>query len=123
MQYKCTIPIDEIRQMNEALTQMKDSAYTKLICRPFCEFYSEGKESLLCGTYKYVRDRIGAPELERLTTGEEPTADFIHERFIREQICPNCDFFVDGCDYIAGVHSPPCGGYRVVEVLKKKGYL
>ncbi|MBF0565948.1 MAG: hypothetical protein HQK89_11950 [Nitrospirae bacterium] len=109
--------------MKKEIRQMKDAAYTKLICKPFCEFYSEGKESLLCGTYKYVRDRIGAPELEHLTTGEDLKPDFTHERFIKEEICLRCDFFADGCDYVTGVHSPPCGGYRVVEVLKKKSYL
>ncbi|MBV6340334.1 hypothetical protein [Candidatus Magnetobacterium casense] len=100
---------------------MKDKGYTELICKPFCTFYTEGKESIQCGTYLYVRDRVPPERLSALVSAVEGGNTFLDDTFIKEAICRQCDFLEDGCDYRDGLNSPPCGGYRVVEALRQKG--
>ncbi|MBF0345934.1 MAG: hypothetical protein HQL06_17115 [Nitrospirae bacterium] len=102
---------------------MKDKGYTELICKQFCTFYSEGKESLQCATYLYVRDRLSEDRLTGLVCGVEKEVEFLDDAFVKETICKQCDFLKDGCDYREGLKSPPCGGYRVVEALRGKGVL
>ncbi|MBF0538445.1 MAG: hypothetical protein HQL03_09370 [Nitrospirae bacterium] len=94
-----------------------------MICKPFCEFYTEGKESIQCATYVYVRDRVPLDILAALTCGVERQSMFLDDKFIKEAICRQCDFLTDGCDYRDGLNSPPCGAYRVVEILREKGVL
>ncbi len=100
---------------------MKDMKYTDLICKTFCEFYKEGKEELHCMTYLYLQERFSPDELSKLTDVQQKIPDYSMDKEIKEEICEKCDFIKDGCDYREGLSSPPCGGYRIVEVLKKRG--
>lgn len=99
----------------------KDMLHTELICKRFCSFYKGGKEELQCQTYRYIRSNV--PERLLHDLPEELTPDFSVDGWIKEEICNHCDFLIDGCDYREGNPSPPCGGYVVVEFLKKKGLL
>ncbi len=99
----------------------KDFLYTELICKRFCSFYKGGKEELQCQTYRYLRKNVPKNLLQDLP--EDLTPDFSLDGWIREEICSHCDFIIDGCDYRDGNPSPPCGGYVVVEFLKKKGLI
>ncbi|MBF0567291.1 MAG: hypothetical protein HQK95_00345 [Nitrospirae bacterium] len=101
---------------------MKDELHTQLICKGFCEFYSEGKDSMLCKAYEAVRDAIPVERLQEILEKSQTTSPtFAFDTFIRGHICAECDFRVDGCDYADGLNSPPCGGYKVIELLKERG--
>jgi len=91
---------------------------TEIICRRYCRYYKEGKEDLLCGTYMYLAARYSALELKRAP--EEITPDFSGDAYILEKICRGCEFFIDGCGFREGSPGPPCGGYYLVEWLRKQ---
>ncbi len=97
---------------------MKTKKITEIICRRYCKYYKEGKEYLLCGTYRYLAERYSIEVLERVP--EEITPDFSWDSYILEEICRRCEFFADGCDFRGGNPGPPCGGYYVVEWLRKE---
>jgi len=97
---------------------VKNERLTGIICRRYCAYYKEGKEGLLCGTYRYLAQRFSAEELE--SAPEKIVPDFSEDAFILEEICSACDFLVGGCDYRAGIAAPPCGGYRLVEWLRRQ---
>ncbi|MEO5361096.1 MAG: hypothetical protein H7843_11725 [Nitrospirota bacterium] len=103
---------------------MKDELHTRLICKTFCEFYSEGKDSMLCQTYNFVRDAVPVEKLSEILEHVQQTPpSFAFDAFIKAHICAACSFRVGGCDYADGLNSPPCGGYRVVEILKEQGII
>lgn len=96
---------------------MKADQYTTWVCRHHCRFYKEGKEELLCETYRYLRDNYSPVELSEVPPGIQP--DFLEDDWIMENVCKRCEFLIDGCDYREGNPSPPCGGYVVIEWLRK----
>jgi|Deesub1362A_J573_1020465.scaffolds.fasta_scaffold20528_1 hypothetical protein len=96
----------------------KEEQYIRLICKRFCAFHKEGKETLYCGTYRYLVSEC--KEQEIMDTPENQTPAFDEDRWIKENICSKCDFLEDGCGYREGEGTPPCGGYVIVEWLRKK---
>jgi len=99
--------------------ERKEEGYTGRICHAQCVFYREGKEEFLCGTYRFLVKHFSPEDLTGLPEKMEP--DFSEDDWIMKNICKHCEFLVDGCDYREGNTSPPCGGYVVVEFLRKKG--
>jgi hypothetical protein len=97
---------------------VKKDPYSSRICKPFCAFYREGRETLLCGSYRYLMESCSIGELSEVPPVLKP--DFSEDEWIGENICRNCEFISDGCDYRLGNPSPPCGGYAVVEWLRKR---
>ncbi len=97
---------------------MKETA-ERLICSRHCVFYKEGKEVLLCGTVRYLLSRYTLEVIEALQTAEGP--DHTEDEWIKKEICEQCEFFPEECGFRMGLDSPPCGGYLLVEVLRKKG--
>jgi hypothetical protein len=113
---------------------MKDKIYTDIICKEFCKYYKEGKEELLCNGYVFLRDNFTPHELKtmlvkrressverlthdapRLTHYEIPDEN----KELTDRICRQCDFFVDGCDYINNQSGPPCGGYLIISQIQR----
>ncbi len=90
---------------------------TEIVCRRHCSYYKEGREGLLCGTFRHLAGRYRADALRSVP--EEIAPDFSEDSRILEEICRRCDFLVDGCDFRLGNPAPPCGGYLVVEWLRK----
>jgi len=97
---------------------VKNKKLTEIICRRYCRYYKDGKENLLCGTYRYLAERYPVGELQRVPEGIIP--DFSRDTYILDEICKKCEFFADGCDFREGNPGPPCGGYCVVEWLRKQ---
>ncbi|MBN2655247.1 MAG: hypothetical protein JXR79_09095 [Nitrospirae bacterium] len=97
---------------------MKDSSYTNLVCASCCSFYKPGKkEEMLCGGYKFLKHHLCVSELEALISNalkKTYLRKTDEDRWIREHICSKCDFLVDGCDFIEGLPSPPCGGCIII---------
>ncbi len=96
---------------------MKKRDLTEVICRRHCQYYKEGKEDLLCGTYRYLMEECRA-DLLRTVPGSL-TPDFSEDTFILDEICSRCDFYADGCEFRQGGSALPCGGYAVVEWLRR----
>lgn len=96
---------------------MKNGEYTHAICRGFCRFYKEGKEELACGTYRFLVRNLTAGEIRSRARHIPSQANYSSDEEIRELICAECDFLVDGCDFREGFGAQPCGGYAIVEWL------
>ncbi len=92
---------------------MKQEEYTRIICAENCAFYKPGKEEMHCGGYLFLTQNLTAGELAGLLSGCSSTAfnkDSEADRWLREKVCSQCDFLVDGCDFRDNLPSPPCGG-------------
>lgn len=91
---------------------------TELICGRFCAFYKPGnKEEMMCGTFDFLARNLSPGELRRASDLAGPECTFSVDDKIRGLVCSRCEFAVDGCDFRAGLDSPPCGGYNIVEAL------
>lgn len=99
---------------------MKRDEYTAIICKGFCRFYKEGKEGLTCGSYDFLARNLTADEIKSSVQYVKPEADFPRDKELKELVCEQCDFLVDGCDFREGLGEPPCGGYAIVEGLLKR---
>jgi len=101
---------------------MKEAEYIAAICKPFCSFYKEGKESMACGGYIFLKKQLTPSELKQLSeleakslssAGQIPPAN----RKLQNLVCKKCDFLADGCDFAENRSGPPCGGYILIEKL------
>ncbi len=95
---------------------MKVKEYTDAICKEFCTFYKEGKEDLLCGSYRFLKENLTMRELRALSallenTRKSSAADSSLDEEIKELVCNKCAFLRDGCDFRESRSGPPCGGY------------
>jgi hypothetical protein len=101
---------------------MKETAYNNVICRSFCSFYKEGKESIVCGGYKLLKNQLTLAELQ-LVAGQISRTEGISKeippenKMLAELVCRQCDFLIDGCDFAENRSGPPCGGYIFIERL------
>ncbi|MCX7913844.1 MAG: hypothetical protein N2511_04590 [Thermodesulfovibrionales bacterium] len=97
---------------------MKDASYSGLICRGFCKFYKEGKEDLYCGGYNILKKNLTVEEIQLFSSllSQKPSFEGLRSStaFFKEFICERCAFQSDGCDFIEGLPSPPCGGYVLI---------
>lgn len=98
---------------------MKEAAYTDLICKGFCSFYREGKEEFTCGAYEFLVKNLTERELRNLTISTVWSHDLSSDDYIERIICRRCDFYKEDCDFRAGKKSPPCGGYVIIESLRR----
>ncbi len=101
---------------------MKDTDYTRIICRGFCSFYKEGKEDLCCGAFLFLKKNLTLHELRSVLDlskmAERPQkCTFSADDEIKKLVCNKCDFLVDGCDFREDGSHPPCGGYSIIEML------
>ena len=98
---------------------MKAERYTEVICKRFCKFYKPGKDRLACGAYDFLAENLSAGELSKMADYGGVSPDFSVDAIIRGLACERCEFRIDGCDFRAGLNSPPCGGYVLIERLLK----
>jgi hypothetical protein len=73
----------------------------------------------MCGTYRFLLRDLTPGELAAAVKGITFKPDFSHDEEIKTLICRRCEFLTDGCDFRAGLNSPPCGGYAIIEELLK----
>ena len=91
------------------------------VCEKFCDFYKPGrKEKTRCGSYEFIRRNLTMRELKRAAETADRNPDRSADASIRELACQECGFMEDGCDFRAGLDSPPCGGYAIVSYLLKQ---
>jgi hypothetical protein len=101
---------------------MKEAEYNKAICKPFCSFYKEGKDSIACGGYKLLKNQLTLAELQSLA-GQVDQPEGVSKQIppentmLSEVLCRQCDFLIDGCDFAENRSGPPCGGYIFIERL------
>jgi hypothetical protein len=94
------------------------------ICRKFCSFYKPGsKGNPKCGSFAFLARNLTDAEMRQAAGAAPVDFSFSEDRVIKDMVCVNCDFLVDGCDYRDGLGKTPCGGYAVVEhLLKRPGF-
>ena len=98
------------------------------ICRPHCRFFKPGvKEDMTCGGYEEIARRAAADMIARwasMFSKEAPPKECAHDPRIERLICDQCDFRVDGCDFMAAeppAGAVPCGGYVLIKRLAEAG--
>lgn len=92
----------------------------KTVCERFCTFYKPDRdEPQKCGTYDFLRKNLTEGEVESISRITPREIDRSCDGSIRDMVCAKCDFLADGCDYRAGVDSPPCGGYTIIAHMLK----
>jgi len=101
---------------------MKDKDYACFICKGFCSFYKEGKEDLCCGTYLFLKNNLTLRELRSvldLSKMASRPSGYVSpaDDEIKRLVCDKCDFLVDGCDFREDGSHPPCGGYKIIDML------
>ncbi len=88
------------------------------VCRRFCAFYRQDKEVLLCGALRFVAENYNIKDAEAVSDTYRP--DYALDRWILKRVCLRCEFYTEGCGFRSGEKSPPCGGYILLEALRKQ---
>lgn len=93
------------------------------VCKNFCAFYKPGKEVMKCGSFEFLQRNLTGGEVRKIAIqvlgkkSQRQGQDKAPDNSIRKLVCSKCDFLKDGCDYRAGLDSPPCGGYAIMAHL------
>jgi hypothetical protein len=99
------------------------------ICRYFCAYYRAGdKEQQACRGALVLAELV---RRGRLATSEFPRGAFMippaaHDPLLDEAVCAECPFRAADCDFQAVppvADSPPCGGYRILALLRQRRLL
>ncbi|MCX7794135.1 MAG: hypothetical protein N2257_07025 [Thermodesulfovibrionales bacterium] len=98
---------------------MEDQEYRNIICKRFCSYYKSGKESLSCGAFNFLKLSLTPGELKGLIENKLFTPLAIEDN----ELCKSCKFSLNDCDFHAGLSEIPCGGYRIVKILKERNRL
>lgn len=107
---------------------MKNEELVKKICIPFCSFYKEAKEEMLCrgaDIFRRIFDNSRGKYFLSLFDSKESCPLVFYQRGeLFDKVCRKCEFYITGCDFtdpdFKG-YSPPCGGYIAIVVLIKEG--
>ncbi|HET6514473.1 MAG TPA: hypothetical protein VFG09_04880, partial [Thermodesulfovibrionales bacterium] len=65
---------------------MKRNRYTEIICSEFCRYSKEGREELMCGSYRFLTGILTPGELKSLCREISSAPDFSCDREIRETV-------------------------------------
>jgi len=104
---------------------MKNREIVKILCLPYCSFYKEGKEEMLCFCAELLMMILESDKREMvidvLSSNKGPTEKvYYQDRQSLEHLCSKCGFYITGCDFtdpdFKG-YSPPCGGYIAIMKL------
>ena len=91
--------------------------YTGAICERHCPYYAPEKSEKKCGAFLFLSRALTTGEI----SGARPAAGAAldEDRAVMELACRGCRFLKGWCPYrTAG--GKPCGGYMVLERLKKQ---
>ncbi|MBI5376623.1 MAG: hypothetical protein HZA77_14410 [Candidatus Schekmanbacteria bacterium] len=109
---------------------MKNREIVKVLCLPYCSFYKEGKEEMLCLCAELLMMILESDKRELvlnvlLSKGSEKRPDekvYYHDRQSLEHLCSKCGFYITECDFtdpdFKG-YSNPCGGFMAIMKLLK----
>jgi hypothetical protein len=101
----------------------KKDILKKTVCQQFCSFYKPGRnEELSCGGYERI-ERFLQEGRKVIIEVSGSCSDAGQTEAIVHAICRRCGFRDDGCDFILGRDSPPCGGFRLISQLIANGTL
>jgi len=104
--------------------------FKEFICRPFCKFFREGqKEEIACEGALVIEQMVNCKRLDPASlprNGKNPSLWKDHDTDLVNYVCQNCPFQKEDCDYQSACPPPdtePCGGYILLSLLKKKGFI
>jgi len=105
---------------------MTKADFEDYICRYFCDYYRAGdKEKEACQGARVLARMVRAG---RLTPQEFPRGAFMipppaHDPLLDQAICSDCPFRAADCDFQATPAIPdslPCGGYRLLALMRQR---
>lgn len=113
---------------------MSKNDFKDYICRKFCVFFRENaKEDMACQGALVVerlvsRGLVNQALILELGVERGGDADYRgkHDGDLDNMICRYCSFKAEDCDFQSSKMmdaAEPCGGYRLLRVLKTSGYL
>lgn len=112
-----------------AVMKVKSHQAKRQVCAGYCSFYKpDSKEEFACKGLLIIQEFLkqNPKYADELTRHQDKPFQDIYPRLLRQTLCRDCEFLVDGCDFAAqtpGVQSPPCGGYIAVTHLLEKSVL
>jgi hypothetical protein len=93
------------------------------LCLKFCAYYKPGKnEELECRGYTVVKQLMRSGKAGVLDTFEKEH-DRSTSEIIVQEICMNCDFHENDCDFMQDRATPPCGGFVLLTQLLKRNLI
>jgi hypothetical protein len=108
---------------------MSKKDFKEFICRPFCIFFRENsKEDLVCHGALVVMEQLRSGRLSLSTlSGLDRNLDVRgkHDAELDVTVCRQCSFKEEDCDFHSEEvrsDADPCGGYRVLSLLKTVGF-
>jgi hypothetical protein len=103
-------------------------AFKDYICKPFCSYFRENsKEDLACQAALVVVELANSGRLDMgaLSVFNKGVDDcWQHDRDLDKTVCSQCSFWKEDCDFQSEEnwdHAEPCGGYKVLSLLKTTG--
>ncbi len=94
----------------------------RIFCARYCKYYKPGKEEMSCMAYSEI-NRLELTDL-RIELGhrDEHAAYGRILDDLRRSLCLRCEFYEDGCDFIASNGNiTPCGGLLVLAYMISSG--
>jgi hypothetical protein len=108
---------------------MSKKDFKHYICDPFCVYFRENsKEDLACNGAIVITDMVRCGRLDiNMLSGLNRSVDFRgkHDSDLDETVCRQCSFREQDCDFQSEEnkdHAEPCGGYRLLSLLKTSGF-
>lgn len=108
---------------------MSKREFKEFICYPFCTFFREdSKEDLACRAALVVMELLRSGRLTlRALSGLERNLDVRgkHDAELDVTVCRQCSFREEDCDFHSEKdvsNAEPCGGYRLLHLLKTAGF-
>ncbi len=97
------------------------------ICRAYCRYYKPySSEEERCRGYSLASVLSSDPSPLPSLSAEIPFDPEFKRSFLREHVCAECPFLVDGCDFTSPQppeNCPPCGGLILLSGLLRDGTL
>lgn len=93
-----------------------------IFCARYCKYYKPGKEDMSCMAYSQI-SRLGLADIRiELRHKDAHVAYGKIMDDLRQSLCLRCDFYEDGCDFIASEGNiAPCGGLLVLADMISSG--
>jgi hypothetical protein len=103
--------------------------FKEYICNPFCTYFHENsKEDLACRGALVVIELLRQGRLD-INMLPELNRDIIswgkHDADLDAAVCRRCSFREEDCDFQSEenkYNANPCGGYRLLNLLKMTGF-
>lgn len=109
---------------------MPKENFKDYICRKFCVFFRDDtKEDMACQGALIVENLLIRGLVDQafiMELGIDTNYQGKHDNDLDDMVCRYCSFKAEDCDFQSAEKIPdaePCGGYRLLRILKTSGYV